>query len=967
MTGETEDEPSIVDGTGYEFRANQPLFLDDAESAWIVEMGAVDLFLMKEEAAGVAGPRRHVLRVSTGQAIFGVGLTARARNLQLIAVGSPGARCRKVSLRYLKELHPDGAPNLTGTTLLDAWVKSMCNAIHSGLLPKRYDLAEPGRQIQVGAGRHVLCNEDVMWVKHLQGSSRFLGDTAIESITGVAYFPLTPQTWLETTETTMLVCIDTPELQIRDPQWRALEVFHQTILSALELRFVREAEQHALQSRSKYLSDRMHIDRSLSWLASAVAGKLHRSLAQEYSGGDPLLAACRIMGDALGMEIRGASRGVGHMVPQDALREIAAASRIRVRRVILQDAWWKTSHGPLLGYLQSGSQPVAVIPGRHGYEIHYPADGTSERVESQTSRLLDPVAYTFYRPFPAKKLTAWDLLHFGLQSLAPERDAILLSGVAAGLLGLCIPIFTGMLFDTVIPGANRTTLRQLTCLLLVAATATAMFEMTKSLALLRLEGSMGTALQSAVWDRLLTLPAAFFRQYSAGDLSDRANGIDKMRSILTSSVCNSIISGTFSCLNLALMLYYSWKLTIVALGLVLVAVTVTILLGQAQLRVTRNLTRVAGKLSGQVLEFISGVAKLRVAAAESRVFGVWSKRYSVQKNLQSQTRTLSNRFSVFHSVLLIAGPMALFYTVKEWAGPMSAGDFLAFNASFGQMFLATMNVSAVILSVMAVVPLYERAAPILQSPPEVTSSRSDPGELSGAIELSQVSFRYDADKPLVLKDISLRVRAGQFVALLGPSGCGKSTIFRLLLGFAEPEAGIVFYDGLDLKGIDATSVRRQMGVVLQNSFAFRGDILSNILGSRGLTIEDAWEAAQLAGLDQDIKQMPMGMHTVITETGGLSGGQRQRLMIARAIVGKPRILLLDEATSALDNHTQAIVSKSLEGLKATRIVIAHRLSTVINADHILVLDQGRVVQSGKYAELLQQGGLFAQLVERQLT
>ena len=477
---------------------------------------------------------------------------------------------------------------------------------------------------------------------------------------------------------------------------------------------------------------------------------------------------------------------------------------------------------------------------------------------------------------------------------------------------------------------------------------------------------MGAALQAAVWDRLLALPVSFFRQFSAGDLSDRANGIDGIRTFLTGTVSNTIISGIFSCFNLALMFYYSWKLSVIALGLLSIAVAATMLLGRKQLHVARRLTQVAGKLSGQVLQLISGVAKLRVSGAELRAFGVWSRRYSTQKKLLSSSRILSNRFSVFNSFFMVAGSMAIFYTVKEWAAPLSAGDFLAFNASFAQMFVASMSMAGAVLQVMGLVPLFERAKPIFESAPEVTEDKIDPGELSGAIEVSHVNFRYEADKPLVLKDVSFRIPAGQLIALVGPSGCGKSTLLRLLLGFEDLETGVIQYDGMDLKGLDASSVRRQMGVVLQNSFPFRGDILSNIIGSKPLTIDDAWEAARLSGLDQDIKQMPMGMHTVITESGGISGGQRQRLMIARAIVSKPRILLFDEATSALDNQTQAIVTRSVDSLKATRVVIAHRLSTVMHADKIIVLDQGKVVQSGAYADLIEQEGLFAELAKRQL-
>jgi ABC-type bacteriocin/lantibiotic exporter with double-glycine peptidase domain len=252
--------------------------------------------------------------------------------------------------------------------------------------------------------------------------------------------------------------------------------------------------------------------------------------------------------------------------------------------------------------------------------------------------------------------------------------------------------------------------------------------------------------------------------------------------------------------------------------------------------------------------------------------------------------------------------------------------------------------------------------------PEVSETNKHPSELQGAIEVSHLKFRYQADGPLVVRDVSLAARPGEFVAIVGPSGSGKSSLFRLLLGFERPESGAIYYDAQDLAGLDAQAVRQQMGVVIQNARVASGSIFDNIIGSAPLTIDDAWEAARGAGLAEDISQMPMGMYTIVSEGGGnLSGGQRQRLLIARAIVRKPRIFLFDEATSALDNRTQAKVSRTLEALQSTRIVIAHRLSTIVNADRIFVMEKGVLVQIGSYRELADQEGLFRALVKRQLT
>jgi ATP-binding cassette subfamily C protein len=300
--------------------------------------------------------------------------------------------------------------------------------------------------------------------------------------------------------------------------------------------------------------------------------------------------------------------------------------------------------------------------------------------------------------------------------------------------------------------------------------------------------------------------------------------------------------------------------------------------------------------------------------------------------------------------------------------PMSTGVFVGFTAAFAQLMQACLGLAAALISVLSIAPLYDRARPILEGVPELDGQKSDPGELSGDIEVRHVTFRYRQDGPPILKDISFRIAPGQFVALVGASGSGKSTLCRLLLRFETPDLGSIFYDQRDLAHLDVQAVRQQIGVVLQNGRIRAGSIYSNLVGTSALTLEDAWEAARMAGLDTDIEAMPMGMQTVLGEGGGsLSGGQRQRLLIARALVRRPRIVFFDEATSALDNETQAIVSRSLDNLRATRVVIAHRLSTIEKADWIYVLDQGELVEQGPYQALLAKDGHFAALAKRQLT
>jgi ATP-binding cassette subfamily C protein len=381
-----------------------------------------------------------------------------------------------------------------------------------------------------------------------------------------------------------------------------------------------------------------------------------------------------------------------------------------------------------------------------------------------------------------------------------------------------------------------------------------------------------------------------------------------------------------------------------------------------------------GKISGMVLQFITAISKFRVSGSESRAFSVWAAQFIKQRNLSYQSERVSNYMVTFNSSYQLVTSMAIFTMLmylmsaaNEQTTTMSIGSFLGFNAAFGQFLSAALQLTGTAITVLSIVPIYERTRPIFEAVPEVDESKVDPGELTGDIEISHVSFRYTPDGPLILNDLSLHIKPREFVALVGPSGTGKSTLFRLLLGFESPENGSIYYNGQDLKTLDIHEVRHQMGTVLQQGQLMPGDVFTNIVGTSPLTIDDAWEAARMAGLEEDIKQLPMGMHTVVGEGGGtFSGGQRQRLVIARAIVNKPRLLFFDEATSALDNRTQTIVSQSLERLQATRVVIAHRLSTIINADRICVIMNGQIVQQGTYQELIDQPGPFAELAKRQL-
>jgi ATP-binding cassette subfamily C protein len=484
---------------------------------------------------------------------------------------------------------------------------------------------------------------------------------------------------------------------------------------------------------------------------------------------------------------------------------------------------------------------------------------------------------------------------------------------------------------------------------------------------MRLQTRLGNAAQAAVIDRLLHLPAPFFRDYEAGDLARRALAIDSILLMLGNTAESAVFSWLFGLFSLFYLFFIDLRLALLAALLVGLELTWTLALDYAVLLQERRSARISGDVASKVLQLLSGIAKLRAHGAERRAFSLWAGLYGRQRTILIRVRRIGIALATIDAGYSLVCSIALFAAVAWLLPDLATGQFMAFSSAFGQFLGATLGMTSALTSTLSVIPLYERARPILRATPEIGSTGQAAGKLTGAIDISKVSFRYQPDGPLILDDVSISVRPGEFIALVGPSGSGKSTLCRLLLGFEHPQAGAIHFDGQDLAGMDMVAVRRQLGVVLQNGRLMAGDIFTNIVGSAPLSIEDAWEAARMAGLDHDIEAMPMGMHTLIAEGAGtISGGQKQRLLIARAVVKKPRILLFDEATSALDNHTQAIVARSLAQLNATRIVVAHRLSTVVDADRIYFMEGGRIVEQGSYGELMKLGGRFAALAERQL-
>jgi ATP-binding cassette subfamily B protein len=568
------------------------------------------------------------------------------------------------------------------------------------------------------------------------------------------------------------------------------------------------------------------------------------------------------------------------------------------------------------------------------------------------------------------------LFGLGLALVSDRLRPALITALLSTLLGLLLPTVNTLLTNVALPEKDTALMLQMGALLLVAALADVALRWTESRTLVTVQQRGGQRLQLAALQRLLSLPTAFFSRYRVGDLSLRFGALselqEQLQSLLSGGALQALLSGIF----LLFMLRISVPLTALALLLAAVLVGGTVWIGRGAMRLERRREEQEGEANSRNLELIGNVAKLRLAGVEEAAARHWWAPYRAGIDTGYAVEERTALAGLFTTLLPSVGTLLLFLVITRLvaeAGRNQAlsvpnvGELLGFFSAFATFLGAVASSAGLLIQAFELPVLLERARPLLEAQPESAEAGLDPGPLRGALALDGVSFRYGESGPWLLDDLTLAIRPGEFVAVVGPTGSGKSTLVRLLLGLERPVAGRVLVDGRPLERLRIDLVRRQIGVVPQNTVLLAGSLQEVIAGGSDLSLEEAWSAAEQAAVAEDIRALPMGMHTLLPEGGGsLSGGQRQRLAIARALARRPRALIFDEATSALDNRSQARVSRSLKALGLTRLVIAHRLSTVRHADRIVVLEAGRIVQEGRFAELIAQSGPFAALMRRQL-
>ncbi len=651
---------------------------------------------------------------------------------------------------------------------------------------------------------------------------------------------------------------------------------------------------------------------------------------------------------------------------EDILEHYLRPSGIMRRSVSLTGEWYKEAIGALLGHTADGDV-VALLPDAlTGYEYMDYKTGKKVKITDKNKDLIAAEAICFYRPLPVKSIGVKDLLVYILGTLSKsDYVMIVLSTLAVTLMGMFTPYVNSLVFGQVVPSGNTSLILPIACMIIGVTFSTTFINIIKSLIMSRIHTKLNTAVSAASMARLMSLPVSFFKGYSAGEMSSRLNAISSVCQMMTDAILSTGLSSLFSLVYIGQIFAFAPSLAVPAILLTLATLACSCVTMLAQMNNSRQIMQTEAKLSGMVFSLFTGVQKIKLSGAEKRAFSQWANSYKAYAENEYSPPFLVKFGNLMPKAITLLGTVYFYYI--SVADQIGMADYMAFNTAYGMVSAAFNSLAGIAMTVAQIKPSLEMAEPLLKATPEVSTNKKVVEKISGAIELNNVTFRYSPETPVIIDNLSLKIKAGQYVAIVGKTGCGKSTLMRLILGFETPQKGAIYYDGKDMNTLDLKSLRRKIGVVMQNGKLFSGDIYSNITVScPGLPLKEAMQAAEDAGMAEDIKNMPMGMHTIISEGGGgISGGQRQRLMIARAIAPKPKLLMFDEATSALDNLTQKQVSNSLDKLKCTRIVIAHRLSTIRQCDRIIVLDKGHIIEDGSYDQLIAQNGFFAELVERQ--
>ncbi len=954
-------------GEVHKVSGHMSLLISQRDRFWIVVDGQGELVTTDVHESQSTGRRKPLGEIKVGDFLFSISHDS-AENEHCCMISSQDS----MSVLEL----PIDQLTLAATTVdqsiadvIGSWSARLRPLLQWGSAPSNCSRLQADTANSISPGHMITTpHQESCWISISEGEGVISGELPISAADTPVLLPL--GCWIEAKEELNFQVSATSEID-QDQGLNSLMKLNSLIQKRRDESRFEEGETNLQRVKKRQSIEEKGSEHALANLASI----LNPQVALQNPGED-LYSVMKTVGTAKGIQILPMAESTDLEKLSDPAEAITRASRIQHRKVVFRGDWWKRDVGPLVGYLREDGRPVAILLDNKGrYLIHDPRDGSKTLIDASTQKLLRRHALVLIRTLGEDKDKPFDLISFSLKNKFSDIAAFAMAAMVLTVMGMLFPQAMAIILDSAIPNSNSRLLFELGGALLAVTLGMTLLSIFQSFVSLRLSVNTDFESQSAIWDRVLRLKASFFSGFSTGDLLQRISAAHAISQEFSGPTMLTLMTSFMALLNVILLFIYNVKLALVAIAIAIVVAVVTFIGGVFIRRHARKLMEEEGELFGFEVQLISAVSKLRVAGAEKRAFALWMNRIAKQLNLSNQVQIIIDNLSLFNRVIPMLSTLTLFMMAMPLitepvagSAPLSIGIFLAFNTALGIFLGGALTLSNTIVEFLDTTVLAERMKPLLEAELETTSASIDPGKIKGEIELSRIHFRYSSEGPKILEDVSIHAKPGEMIALTGTSGCGKSTLLRLMLGFETPESGEIRFDGQNIDSVDSTAVRRQLGVVLQSGHISAGSIFENITVGSVYTMEEAWEAVEEAGIADDIHEMPMQLHTVVSEGGtNLSGGQRQRLLIARALIRRPKVLFLDEATSALDNRAQKIVNESLNRRRVTRIVIAHRLSSIREANCIYVLDKGRVIEKGTYDHLAAAEGVFSGLLARQTT
>ncbi len=932
-----------------------------------------------------------------GVLVFALDTQGRRIPLATIPVGVPivGCSSTQIGTRMLVAGLPntrvtisrlvDGVP----TAQLHEWLRSSTASLNLDGRTRHVETiaATEGRPAE---GVHIASDPavgEIEWMRVLEGSATLCSAAGATLLPHHAPIPLSKEQWLTAGPGCRIESVEAPH---NPEEWvRSLDALGELLLAAADYRQFTEDTLTLERLEYKGEQTREALQESIDVLASSADKELRLPLLADRSQ-TPTLAAAVAVARAAGLTVTGSQlQKIGSDIDagRDPITALGAMCGARPREITLRDGWREREGSPLIVWgtdeHEQERHPFGLVWRGRGWVVVDPVNGTetplkklARTFESATCSIagctavhnieLGTSAVELVSVLPDRPVDGKDLIRLGLRRGNRDVAAILIVTVLVAGLSFVTPFMLGKVATLFVSLAPTSSYLMLFGALIIVALVGMSWAAVRALALLRLR-SRGVAIVSgAMWERLIRQTASWHTKQPLGDRLAQGTAINTAAASVPDATVARLLDTMVVVGSLLAIATTSFPLLISIAVLLAVQILLTWLLMRASAKRATERINATAESTGRLIEILRAVNRLRVAGAEPRAFLRWSV---VQSRFSRADQSL-RRINVMQGTIISIWPLlglATIVTIVETTGQGFA-QFItaqtATTAAIGAIAAASIAGTAGLLARQSI----RKADPVLATVPEGGSSGAQPGVLSGDLELRDIVYSYGPGLPTVLKGVSLTVHPGEQVAIVGPSGCGKTTLMRIVLGLEDADSGVALVDGSDMASLNRPAVRRQIGSVLQSSQLLPGPLRDNVVMGRQMTDAEVWRALDAAAVGDDVRAMPMGLNTPVTDGGGtLSGGQRQRVLIARALAGDPRILVLDEATSALDNLTQAAVVEALDGLRITRIVVAHRLSTIRHADRIIVLDAGNIVDEGTFEELLERPGAFRELALRQQT